>query len=568
MAWDLETRKKFELLQIALLEAFPSFAALKRMILLGIGENLERISGDGSQALEDVVLKLIQWADSGGREQELVLAAYNKQPGNQKLQVYVKSYVSSTVEQSMAEAVWSISPTPKPEPSPLPGAIVVPNDTGTQQGPTRQPVLLGPSPSSALPMHPVQSVSSVPMLHAGTLSEGGTGTLPVLSGASQEILALPPTATPTLAHATFPDPKTETSPAIKPGAFLGLPDSSIAQPELEKTPSSLYMTSPEWKATLLPLPPRLADSISTVQSSIPSLRGNFVSISSWGKISLAVSDPGGMHLACLGVDEVVRLHKDITTGNSIFHDYNIAPRKASVLSVSPDGLCVAIVYRGQNTIVTVVNAQAHAEIAKYEGHSNEIVAMAWSPDGRYIASASKDGLVHVWQVRSVPLRAPQHSYNNRGGVSCLSWSTDGYIASASQNKVHIWNAHNPDDNLAPFSPGHWQDVTALAWSPDNQLIAVASSSFVHVHHIHEGGSNVECPDDESPGTIAAIAWSPAGTAIVSAGKDMPLRIRDTTSGKVVPTNAENSINILAVTWKKSSEIITVSTDGNILRWIL
>ncbi len=76
----------------------------------------------------------------------------------------------------------------------------------------------------------------------------------------------------------------------------------------------------------------------------------------------------------------------------------------------------------------------------YRGHSHSVDAVAWSPDGKRIASASVDRTVQVWDAAD-----GGHVYTYRGHASSVymvAWSPDGRrIASGGyDNTVQVWLA--------------------------------------------------------------------------------------------------------------------------------
>jgi serine/threonine protein kinase len=107
------------------------------------------------------------------------------------------------------------------------------------------------------------------------------------------------------------------------------------------------------------------------------------------------------------------------------------------------------------------------------GHVGIVWAVAWSPDGQYIASASDDCTAKIWDITSGESIFTFNGHSNK--VNAVAWSPDGRcIASASLDRtVQVWDALK-GRHLLTYS-GHGGGVNGVAWSPDGNRIASASS---------------------------------------------------------------------------------------------
>ncbi|MEH1833594.1 MAG: caspase family protein, partial [Nostoc sp.] len=110
---------------------------------------------------------------------------------------------------------------------------------------------------------------------------------------------------------------------------------------------------------------------------------------------------------------------------------------------------------------------------RLEGHSSAVNSVAFSPDGKTIASASSDNTVKVWDAATAKeiTTFKEHS----SAVNSVAFSPDGKtIASASSdNTVKVWDAATAKE-ITTFK-GHSDAVRGVAFSPDGKTIASASS---------------------------------------------------------------------------------------------
>ena len=148
----------------------------------------------------------------------------------------------------------------------------------------------------------------------------------------------------------------------------------------------------------------------------------------------------------------------------------------------------------------------------YHGHTQQVRAVAWSPDGKHIASGSDDQTVQVWSAATGQHVLTYHPALDAGAVFALSWSPDSTrIASGGKGgHVHVWNAAT-GQQLYIYDL-HIDYVLDVAWSPDGKYIAGTAGSSLHMWAADNGHylATFDLLEGklEREGRVSAIAWSP------------------------------------------------------------
>ncbi len=104
------------------------------------------------------------------------------------------------------------------------------------------------------------------------------------------------------------------------------------------------------------------------------------------------------------------------------------------LTWSPDGMLFAF---SINEIIHIWDAIIGTTYRTYNGHTNQVITLEWSPDSKKIASADRRGSIQVWDITT-----GNHIYTSRShstGVLAIAWSPDcTRIASSSHEQVQLW----------------------------------------------------------------------------------------------------------------------------------
>lgn len=278
-------------------------------------------------------------------------------------------------------------------------------------------------------------------------------------------------------------------------------------------------------------------------------------------------------------------------------------------AIALNATCSRIATGGTDGVVRIWDRAAGVVILELEGHNDSIMAVEFSPDGRWLATAGGDEKIIIWDVaKQSELRT---LVGHRGSVTSLAFSPDGtLLASASDDgTARLWNPAT-GRILQLLSEKQGGEVAGghVAFSGDGQILAHAKDGLFEVWHVAPPGrsprcvrrfqqplgfpcSDLDCNHDGSlvilggaeanstcicsvvngalfpfrgaAGVVSAVSFSADGSRVVVGYQTGQIKIWNTTDAKLLGTVREHESHVQDIVFGQDNKtVVSVSMDDD------
>jgi WD40 repeat protein len=238
--------------------------------------------------------------------------------------------------------------------------------------------------------------------------------------------------------------------------------------------------------------------------------------------------------------------------------------RADSVAYSRDGSMIAS--GGKGKWVRVWDARTGLELKGFKGHETMIRSVAFSPDGKHLASVSNDevgskGLIIIWDINS-----SQKVFEKVAPATSIAFSPheQKFLTTGPGKQVLIWDFAKKV--ILHSCEGHKGPVFASDFSPDGKNIASGGGGgMVDIWDVAAGKEILSFQGHE--GNVWSVCFSPDGKKIATSGSDNTARIWDSANGKLLKTIRGHARNVPTVDFHPDGKrLLTGSFDRLVKIW--
>lgn len=224
---------------------------------------------------------------------------------------------------------------------------------------------------------------------------------------------------------------------------------------------------------------------------------------------------------------------------------------------SPDGRLLAS--GSENGEVSIWDTREWNLLKTFQGHESSVTSIAWNPAGNRLASVGLDDKVRIWDLTTDEEVLVFTTYPNGASTEIIWSSNEDRLANLGwfrDGKIQIWDiSTSAQISIFPSANG------MITWSPDGSKLALSNpDGGVSIWDV-SNPENIQFPSEQQ----YPSAWSLDGRLLASVDQFNTIHIWDSTGSQLLGSLYGHKMPVTGLAWSQDATKLASSSDENIIR---